>query len=89
MSDVILVAAIAAGPPTLAAVLGYLANSRSLKRTVGEPQGVPLTTIVERLDTKVDKLLDGQASIRERLARLEGPPVPRTVVRRARGSGRV
>ena len=86
MSDVIVVATIAAGPPTLAAILGYLANNRSLKRTVGDPQGVPLTTIVERLDVKVDKLVDGQASIRERLARLEGPRAPRVV--RARGGGR-
>ena len=87
MSETILVAVIAAGPPTLAAILGYRANSRSLKRTVGEPQGVPLTTIVERLDTKVDKLVDGQASIRERLARLEGPGAP-GVANRARGGGR-
>lgn len=72
MNDVIVVAAIAAGPPTLAAVLGYLANSRSLRRTVGEPQGVPLTTIVERLDAKIDKLAEGQTEVRERLARLEG-----------------
>jgi hypothetical protein len=73
LSEPVLVAAIAAGPPTLAAILGYLANSRSIKRTVGEPQGVPLITIVERLDAKVDKLADGQSSIRERIARLEGP----------------
>lgn len=72
MSDAIVVAAIAAGPPTLAALLGYLANNRSLRRTVGEPQGVPLITIVERLDTKVDKLAGGQTAIRERIARLEG-----------------
>lgn len=72
MSEPLLVAVIAAGPPTLAAILGYLANSRSIKRTVGEPQGVPLITIVERLDAKVDKLADGQAELRERLARFEG-----------------
>ncbi len=77
MSDPIVVAAIAAGPPTLAAILGYLANNRSLKRTVGEPQGVPLNTIVERLDAKVDKLADGQTAVRERLARIEGERFPR------------
>lgn len=82
MSEPILVAAIAAGPPTLAAILGYLANSRSIRRTVGEPQGVPLITTVQRLDAKLDKLADGQTAIRERLARLEG--VRESVARKAR-----
>lgn len=82
MSEPILIVAIAAAPPTLAAILGYVANSRSIRRTVGEPQGVPLLTIVERLDGKVDKLAEGQTEIRERLARLEGARGP--TARRAR-----
>jgi hypothetical protein len=45
----VIVAAIAAFPSTLAAVLGYLANNRSLRRTVGEPEGMPLARMVERL----------------------------------------
>lgn len=79
----IVIALIAAFPPTLAAILGYLANSRSIRRAVGEPQGVPLITVVERLDGKLDKLADGQAAIRERLARLEGAP-SQAIVRRSR-----
>jgi len=69
----IVIAVIAAFPPTLAAALGYFANSRSLRRSIGEPSGVPLTTVVQRLDEKVDRLVEGQAATRERLARLEGP----------------
>jgi hypothetical protein len=69
----VVVATVAAFPPTLAAILGYLANSRSLRRSIGEPSGIPLTTVVQRLDEKVDRLVEGQAATRERLARLEGP----------------
>ena len=73
MKAAVLVAAVAAFPPTLAAILGYLANNRSLRRSIGEPSGMPLTTVVQRLDEKVDRLVEGQAATRERLARLEGP----------------
>jgi hypothetical protein len=78
MSSEVLIAMIAAGPPTLAAVLSYVASSRSLRRTVGEPQGVPLTRVLERLETKLDHvedrldhLIDEQGSTHERLALLE------------------
>src|SRR5919106_4681683 len=37
MSEHVLTALIAATPPTVAAVLGYLANRRSLRRSVGTP----------------------------------------------------
>lgn len=68
----VLIAVIAAFPPTLAAVLGYLANSRNIRRAVGAPPGVPLARIVERLEQKIDLLAEGQTVVRERLARLEG-----------------
>lgn len=82
MRITVLVAIIAAFPPTLAALLGYLANSRSIRRSIGAPPGVPLARIVERLEGKVDGLAEGQAAIRERLARLEGARL------RAGGHGR-
>lgn len=83
MRGSVIVAIIAAVPPTLAAVLGYLANSRSIRRSVGAAPGIPLARVVERIEEKLDRLTDGQALIRERLAALEsaGP-------RRGRGSSR-
>lgn len=56
MSDQLLTALIAATPPTVAAVLGYLANRRSLRRSVGTPPGLPLARVIERVDTKVDRV---------------------------------
>lgn len=67
----IVIAVIAAVPPTLAAVLGFLSNRRSIRRTVGEPIGMPLVDIVVRLESKIDRALESQADARERLARLE------------------
>jgi hypothetical protein len=83
MRGSIIVAAVAAFPPTLAAVLGYLANSRNIRRSVGVPPGIPLAQVIERLEKKIDRLSDAQGTVRERLARLEGPrgravPRPRT-----------
>lgn len=72
MSSEVWVAMIASVPPTLAAVLGYLGNRRSIRRSVGNSPGVPLSKLIQRLDDKVDRLVDGQAITRERLARLEG-----------------
>jgi hypothetical protein len=77
MRATVIVAFIAAFPPTLAAILGYLASSRSLRKRVGEPTSVPLSQIVERVDAKVDALLESQTTIRERIARLEGRYEPR------------
>ena len=54
MSQEIAVALIAATPPTVAALLGYLANRRSLRRSVGTNQGVPLTKVLERLETRFE-----------------------------------
>lgn len=72
MSPELLVALVAAIPPTLAAVLGYLGNRRSIRRSLGNSPGVPLNKVVARIESKVDKLVEGQAQIRERVARLEG-----------------
>jgi hypothetical protein len=66
------IAAIAALPPTLAAILGYLGNRRSIRRSLGNSPGVPLSKVVARLESKVDVLTEGQAAVRERLAHLEG-----------------
>jgi chaperonin cofactor prefoldin len=78
MSEAILIAVIASTPPTIAAVLGYVANRRSLRRSVGDPPEVSLIELVERvelkldrLDTKFDTLSESQSLVRERLARLE------------------
>jgi hypothetical protein len=82
MSEQVLTALIAATPPTIAAVLGYVANRRSLRRSVGTHQGVPLTKVLERLETrfegrfdrleaKLDRAADQQVRVRERIARLE------------------
>lgn len=90
MSSEILVAVIAAGPPTLAAVLAYIASSRSLRRSVGEPRGVPLNRVLERVEGKLDHvedrldhLIDEQGRTRERLAGLEAQRS-----RRIRGASR-
>ena len=67
----IVIAMIAAFPPTLAAVLSYLASRRALRRTVGQPTTEPLITLLLRVEEKVDRLTDGQAQVRERLSRVE------------------
>lgn len=83
MSSEILVAVIAAGPPTVAAVLSYVASKRSLRRSIGDNPGMPLREALtrietraearfDRLESKVDRVVDGQAWVRERLATLEG-----------------
>lgn len=79
MTSEIVIAMIAAIPPTLAVILGFLANRRSLRRSIGGSTGVPLVSVirgmdskVERIESKVDRLGEGQADVRERLAHLEG-----------------
>jgi hypothetical protein len=82
MSSEVLVAVIAAGPPTLAAVLSYVASKRSLKRAIGDNPGMPLHKVLlrmesrfesrfDRVESKIDRVVEGQAATRERLARLE------------------
>lgn len=75
MKSAVVVAVIAAFPPTLAAVLVYLANSRSLRRTVGESDGLPLARVVERLDEKLDQVKEALGDVSERVAHLEGASV--------------
>lgn len=79
MSTEVVVTIIASIPPTLAAVLGYVVNRRSLRRSVGGPAETPLPDAIRSIDVKVDglgdkvdRLAEGQIDIRERLARLEG-----------------
>lgn len=82
MSSEVLVAIIATAPPTLGVVLSYLASKRALRRSVGGNPGVPLRKVLTRMETrtetrfdrleiKVDRIVDGQARMRERLAGLE------------------
>lgn len=80
----LLIAVIAALPGCLAAVLAYLSR-RSLRRSIENPSSIPLTTVVKDLDTKLEKLVEGQTEIRERLARIEGELGIRFVVRGGRG----
>lgn len=85
----ILVAIIAAGPPTVDAVLAFLAASRKVDRKLGPPDSPPLSALIaaleerierrmDRLESKVDSLIDGHATITERLARLEGEATGRS-----------
>lgn len=78
MRDQVVVTLIAAFPPTLAAVLAFLATKRSLRRSVGASPGGSLAALlrsvdtkVERIDAKVDRLAEANAEMRERLSRLE------------------
>jgi hypothetical protein len=78
MRDQVVISVIAAIPPTLAAILGFLATKRSLRRSVGASPGASLAALlrsidtkIERIDAKVDKLAEANAEMRERLSRLE------------------
>jgi restriction endonuclease S subunit len=86
LSEGVLIALIAAAPPTAAAILGYLAHQRSLRRSLGTSGDVPLAKVIEgletrsegrfdRLETKVDRVLDQHGEIRERMARMEAERV--------------
>lgn len=82
MSSEVLVAIIAAGPPTLGALLSYVASKRSLRRSIGDNPGVPLRealtqmerrfeTRFDRVESKLDRVTEGATQVRERLARLD------------------
>lgn len=71
MSEAIVVAVIAAIPGVLGAVLGYL-NRRSIKRETDTGDSLTIGRLVERLDRKVDRLIESIGDLRERVARLEG-----------------
>jgi hypothetical protein len=85
MRGPVVVAAIAAAPPTLAAMLTFLqaraANRRAAEqdalgvaRSLGNLQGA-----VSRVEAAVGRIDEGMVDLRERVARLEG-----TAVRQAR-----
>lgn len=70
MTTEMTVAIIAAIPPTLAAILP-IASSRSMKRSVGPTNGIPLIRLVELLDSKVERQSQQLAKLGERHAKLE------------------
>lgn len=84
MSHEVLVAIVAATPPTLAAVLAFT-SSRSVKRSVGPTNGVPISRMVEILDGKIERQSRDMSGLGERQAKLEerlywhlvGGPEPR------------
>lgn len=71
MSEAVLIAAIAAVPPTVAAVLSFASN-RSVRRSIATQGDVPIGALVERLEHRVESLGDGLAEVARRAARLEG-----------------
>lgn len=70
MSHEVLVAIVAATPPTLAAVLAFT-STRSVKRSLGPTNGVPISRMVEILDGKIDRQFRDLVRLGERQARLE------------------
>jgi hypothetical protein len=79
VSEEFLVALVAVVPTTLAIVVGFLANLRSLRSELRREVAAPLELGIQRIESRVealhksvDRLADGQANIREKLARLEG-----------------
>lgn len=70
MTPELSIALIAAIPPTLAAVLAF-ASSRSVKRSVGPTNGVPLVRLVELLDGKMERQSQDLARLGERQSKLE------------------
>ena len=71
MSGDILIAVIAALPPTVAAVLAFL-SSRAVRRQVATPGAVPIGALVERVERRVEALERGVGDIAGRLAHAEG-----------------
>jgi hypothetical protein len=78
----VLVAAVAAWPPTLAALLTFLAARASDRRTAAEHAAVTaqsldhLSAAVGRVEAAVEHVESGVCDLRERVARLEGPWQP-------------
>jgi hypothetical protein len=67
----ILVAVVAAFPPTLASLLAFL-SSRSVRRSVATQGDAPIGPLVERLQQQVDQLAGKVGDVADRLASLEG-----------------
>lgn len=78
MKEALIVAVVAAWPPTLAAVLTFLAARSSDRRAADERVAVvaqsidTLGTAVARVDDAVERVEAGVVELRERVARLEG-----------------
>lgn len=82
MRTEVVVAVVAALPPTLAAVLAFL-SSRSVKRSVATAGDAPIGPLVERLQHQLDRVEAELGGIAGRLASLEGREVlPRQLDRR-------
>ena len=78
MNEQIVIALIAAIPPSLAAVLGYLATKRTILRSVGTRRGFSIARTLARMDSKIDRvdakvseIGAGQSDLARRLSRLE------------------
>jgi hypothetical protein len=74
VSTELVVALIAAVPPTLAAVLAFV-SSRSVKRSIATQGKAPIGALVERLQRQVDRVESNVGDIAGRLAHLEGREV--------------
>jgi len=78
VKEALIVAVVAAWPPTLAAVLTFLAARSSDRRAADERVAVvaqsidTLGTAVARVDDAVERVEAGVVELRERVARLEG-----------------
>lgn len=82
-----LVASIAAGPPTLAAMLAFF-STRSSDRVAARERSATLTqsleglgTAVGRIESSVERVEVGVVELRERVARLEGAGIAHPVSR--------
>ena len=78
MKAAVLIAAIAAGPPTLAALLTFFATRASARLTIQERTAVVAQSLqnlhdaVARVEGTVERVEVGVTDLRERVARLEG-----------------
>ena len=80
MRTAVVAALVAAVPPTVAALLTFL-QARATNRRAAEQDAVGVARIlgemggtIERIEATVERLDDGVTDLRERVARLEGPP---------------
>jgi hypothetical protein len=80
VSESVTAALIGAGASVIGSVLTYLVGIRSLRRSIGTSNGVPLGRLLEARLDRVDRRLDGMehsvAEVRERLAFREGRERP-------------
>lgn len=56
VSNQVVITVIAAVPPIVAAILGFLATKRSLRPSVGGSPGVSLVAVIKSMDTKVERI---------------------------------